>query len=146
MSMIDNDIYSADRLAKPVVLDKGKQDKFFWAIISLGSHPVCYVGVPPGHKYYGKGYDEIPIQCHGGLTFAGKDFWFNPVSINLWWIGWDYAHYGDYYQHTKEMESHLKSGGLLPREKESHKWTMEELRAEVRIVLDQVARSSRKKR
>lgn len=30
-----------------------------------------YVGVPEGHPLHGKCYDDIDIEVHGGLTFAG---------------------------------------------------------------------------
>jgi hypothetical protein len=29
-----------------------------------------YVAVPPGHSAYGKDYDEVPVEVHGGLTYA----------------------------------------------------------------------------
>jgi len=52
-----------------------------------------YVGLPKGHKFYGKGYDDIgqEIDCHGGLTFTGH--WDDDPE--LWWIGFDCAHAWD---------------------------------------------------
>ena len=29
-----------------------------------------YVAIPPGHPLNGKGYDDIDISVHGGLTYA----------------------------------------------------------------------------
>jgi hypothetical protein len=29
-----------------------------------------YVGVPEGHPCHGKGYDDVDVDVHGGLTFA----------------------------------------------------------------------------
>jgi hypothetical protein len=31
-----------------------------------------YVGVPGGHPFHGKGYDDLPVVVHGGLTFADR--------------------------------------------------------------------------
>ena len=59
-------------------------------------HRCGYVGIPRGHKYYGEDYDDIPIYCHGGLTYGSHNPNY-PVANNegLYWIGFDCAHYGD---------------------------------------------------
>jgi hypothetical protein len=48
-------------------------------------HLCGYVTVPFGHPAHGKGYDEVDLDVHGGLTFSdsGK-------------FGFDCAHAGDY--------------------------------------------------
>jgi hypothetical protein len=59
-----------------------------------------YVGVPKVHELYGKDYDDVYDKLedgvHGGLTYAGggeeSEY---PVESNLWWLGFDCAHYGD---------------------------------------------------
>jgi len=55
-----------------------------------------YVLIPEGHEFYGKRYDDIDVDVHGGLTFAefipeGDDFGWRPG----YWIGFDTAHTGD---------------------------------------------------
>lgn len=61
-------------------------------------HRCGYVGVPKGHELYGMDYDDvynkIDADVHGGLTYAGgsSDY---PVESDLWWIGFDCAHYMD---------------------------------------------------
>ncbi len=88
----------------------------------MGS-PVAYVGVPSGHDLAGKSYDDIPLECHGGLTFAdegGRGNW----PAGWYWYGWDYAHSGDF------MSFAPKLGG--------HRWTIEEVEAETRKVMDQL--------
>lgn len=55
-------------------------DKVHWVdeatdldcLIVRGPHgALCgYVGVPEGHPDYQKGYDDVPVEVHGGLTFA----------------------------------------------------------------------------
>lgn len=48
-----------------------------------------YVRLPIGHRYWGKGYDELDVSVHGGLTFAER------AEDGAWWIGFDCAHYND---------------------------------------------------
>jgi len=31
-----------------------------------------YVALPKGHPCYGKGYDNIDVEVHGGLTFSER--------------------------------------------------------------------------
>lgn len=65
-----------------------------------------YVGVEQKHPYHGKDYDDHfyilgHLDCHGGVTFTGK----NNHRIfrkgkkkedqNTWWIGFDCNHAGD---------------------------------------------------
>ena len=58
-----------------------------------------YVLIPKGHEYYGMGYEEIPYDAHGGLTFSEV---IKADDSHNWpeghWIGFDTAHLGD----TKE--------------------------------------------
>lgn len=108
------------------ILAKGIEGKFQWFIVSLGSHPCCYIILPEGHKYYRKDYDDIPLECHGGLTFAGKDMHFNPIVMDGWIIGWDYAHAGDYY------------AGMVPLDSVERKYTTDVLIGEVMDVIKQL--------
>jgi hypothetical protein len=54
-----------------------------------------YIEVPPGHPWFGKNYDEIKADCHGGLTFSksGTDCGLNRPEG--WWFGFDCGHCGD---------------------------------------------------
>lgn len=82
-----------------------------------GLHYCAYVRLPKNHPYYNLPYDDIPIDCHGGLTFSQmtgfaplkKKVWKSRFLGSVWggsweyedinkgyWIGWDYAHAGDY--------------------------------------------------
>lgn len=78
-------------------------------IVRGPSGALCgYVGVPELHPAYGKDYDTVPVDCHGGLTFADKC---RPVedpstgichlsqhaaNKNVWWLGFDCAHLYDF--------------------------------------------------
>ena len=78
-----------------------------------------YVGLPPGHKYHGAGYDAVEIphperddtypDVHGGLTFAdscsetpradGGGICHIPAEgrpADVWWLGFDCAHCDDF--------------------------------------------------
>ena len=38
---------------------------------------------------------DIVIDVHGGLTYSGNGDGEYPIASNLWWFGFDTAHYGD---------------------------------------------------
>ena len=67
-------------------------------LVMRGPVSLCaYIGVKSGHPLYGVDYPNIDgVDCHGGLTFSraggGEGM---PWPDGYWWIGWDYAHYGD---------------------------------------------------
>jgi hypothetical protein len=56
-----------------------------------------YVILEKGHKYHGKGSDEIDVDCHGGLTWSSeaKELFPDELFTDEWVIGFDCAHYGD---------------------------------------------------
>lgn len=65
-----------------------------------------YVGLPMESKFYGKSYDEIPVDCHCGLTYADKRLHLQN-DTSTWWIGFDCGHACDGYdvQKIKELYS-----------------------------------------
>lgn len=73
------------------------------------------------------GYDDMDIDCHGGLTFC--EFVTNPKDFSQGftkgaWIGWDYAHAGD--------KTDLFS---FPGDRQ---WTAKEVESECKNVIKQV--------
>src|SRR5262245_4121089 len=64
-----------------------------------------YVAVPPGHRWHGKDYDEVPVEVHGGLTYSdrcvgepGEEICHVPLSgepEDVFWFGFDCAHSWD---------------------------------------------------
>jgi len=68
---------------------------------SRSGHWCGYVAVPPTHPAYGKDYDDVDVQVHGGLTYADKC----QGSVchvpkpgepdDVWWFGFDCGHAGD---------------------------------------------------
>jgi hypothetical protein len=53
-----------------------------------------YVAVPPAHRYFGKQYDDVACEVHGGITFAESSANGHPLETEetLWWLGFDTAH------------------------------------------------------
>ena len=90
-------IYQATRLNPPVVLDSGEYNGYNYYVLNLGTHPCGYVEIPHDSKYFNVDYNNIPVECHGGLTY-GRGFLHTVAGIddNRYFIGWDYAHYCDY--------------------------------------------------
>ncbi len=125
--------YSKERTC--IILDKGIRKGFRWCIVSYGTHPCAYVGIPIRHKFYRKDYDKILVDCHCGLTFAKKDLQFNPIALgSIWWIGWDYAHSSDYMGYY-ELEA-LKQ--FRDSHKHDKKWTTKEIKRAVFKVIKQL--------
>lgn len=82
-----------------------------------------YVQLPSEHPAYGKHYDQIEADAHGGLTY-GCD----PDG----WVGFDTLHGGDYWEGCKELEFMSRWGSYTT-------WTLELLREEVNRLADQLA-------
>ena len=129
---MDSEIYyekqSYERvLLKDCTVKQGTIKGYKYRILGLGSHPTAYVRVPKTHKYYSKGYDDIPVSVHGGLTFS-------ETTRGCHWIGWDYAHLGDalyYPQMNKKSPNLFKNTG-------DHFWTVEEIMIHVQEVIFQL--------
>lgn len=71
-----------------------------------------YVAVPEGHPWHGRGYDDVPAEVHGGLTYAESGYgddvryavpedpaeearWRLGAGRSWWWLGYDCGHAGD---------------------------------------------------
>jgi|SRR3990167_3032617 len=83
-----------------------------------------YVVLDKDHKYFGKHYDDIPVDAHGGLTYSSmideemitRFIGLNKEDIGKFMIGFDTAHLGD----TKE------------------KWTKEKVKEEAERLMEQL--------
>lgn len=65
-----------------------KKEPFAEKEVYFGGHLCGYVKIPKEHIYYGKEWDDIDIDTHGGLTY-------NEIHEEHW-IGFDCAHIADY--------------------------------------------------
>lgn len=122
-------IYQADR--KVELLDTGEYNGFTYYILNLGTHPTAYIQIPKEHKYFGKDYDEIDLDVHGGLTYSSKQLRLENEAIEGWFIGWDYAHGGDYLGFVEKYSMPF-------RDYFEKKWTTEEILEEVREAIEQL--------
>jgi len=72
-------------------------------------HWCGYVGVLKDHPSYGKNYDDMDINIHGGLTYAeecgGHVCHFTENEDKAFWFGFDCAHFQDL---SPGMEMHRK--------------------------------------
>jgi len=101
------------------VLAEGELNGLSFVILNRGSHPCSYIKVHEILKEID--YNDIPLDCHGGLTFSGE-----LKGYGGHWIGWDYAHLGDYIAYSKIL--HFS-------EPNAHAWTTDELLIEMEDVI-----------
>lgn len=91
-----------------------------------------YVAVPKNHVAYGKDYDHLPIDVHGGLTFGQqgqKESDGKWEDSDFWWFGFDTAHLGDKVTYSDGIEEH-----------EGHWWTLEEVVKETECMAEQFSK------
>ena len=76
-------------------------------IVRGPSGALCgYVGVPDTHPDFEKDYNDVYVDCHGGLTFASRCHTTDDESRHIyhtgevankivWWLGFDCSHLYD---------------------------------------------------
>lgn len=119
-------IYKKDREIKILLSGQYRGRKF--AILSLGVHPTAYVELKEEEFQMSENYDNYDLDVHGGFTYIGEAYW--DKQDNSKYIGWDYAHLGDF------------SGVFLIRDDnywntDDKQWTTEEIFKEVISVIEQ---------
>lgn len=111
----------------PDVLYSGEYRGHKFAILNLGSHPTAYVEDKIGLI----GYEDFRlngISVHGGFTFHDTGYWGND-SEKISWLGWDYAHSGDFMGYYSTDNPFYYS---------SKQWTTAEIYEEVKGVVEQI--------
>ena len=90
-----------------------------------------YVGLPPGHSLHGKSYNDAydavdGLDVHGGLTYSdrcqegaedGPGVCHVPHPgrpAEVWWLGFDCAHYRDYVPGMVEVDQRLQREHGIP--------------------------------
>lgn len=108
------------------ILYSGEYKGFDIAIVNRGTHPCAYIRMPDDmmeklkaeHPDTYDDYDSYYGNVHGGYTYCRYgNVGFEELKTGLW-LGWDYAHAGDYYWCL----------GELPESGEK-KWTVGEILA-----------------
>ena len=80
---------------KPIVEERFDYKEFPCVILfqPMG-YRTGYVGLNKGHRFYGKDYNDIPIDCHCGLTYS-RSYLYGQEDKDVWWIGYDCGHICD---------------------------------------------------
>lgn len=106
-----------------------------------------YVGVPPGHKFHKKKYDDVDVDVHGGLTYSDKcqgHVCHVPrpgESEDAWWLGFDCAHFDDVSpKMNATMDFMFKVAGAPPRSRWGTYKDVAYVKREVRRLARQVAK------
>ena len=123
--------YGKERRTELLCKDKYKNYNYY--VLNLGTHPTAYIEIPKENKLYRKSYDEIykigcDIDVNGGLTYSDNELM--GVKSENWFIGWDYAHCGDYCGYEETMPESIRTYGK--------KWTTEEIIEECKNAIDQI--------
>jgi hypothetical protein len=82
----------------PSLESSGAHEGFMYAVISMPlGHRCGYIRIPNGHPWFGKHYDDIEAEIHGGLTFSRMidPEEESPFPEPGFWIGFDCAHWCD---------------------------------------------------
>lgn len=112
-------------------------------------HRCGYVGIPKGHKLYGRKDLEKTIDVHGGITYSSwkrTDGYPIDKPNDYHWIGWDYAHYGDcadaddYIKNFGQEEyfRRIKYGGGYIFATDGWTYSVEDERAACEYVVEQL--------
>ena len=121
-------VYKTERQSAEVLYE-GTYGGYNFVIVSYGTHPCAYVEIPKTSEYYGVDYDKLDfINCHYGLTYADRLDHIYPNN-DRWFIGWDYAHAGDYMGYDVLFNFDTSK---------DKKWTTQEIYEEVKKVIDQI--------
>ena len=121
--------YGFNLLNRTEILDEGNYKGWNYVIVSYGMHPCAYIEIPKGHRFYEKDYEEIDLDCHGGLTFSDvRDFGFGEK----YYIGWDYVHVGDYIPYFPI------EGEDMSIYENAKRWTTAEILDEVHTCIEQI--------
>jgi hypothetical protein len=146
--------YERDRSKESTILYSDFYRDLKFVVASLQTHPCGYVGIPEGHRLHVNSlikhskfkhetevfehdYDvthEIYyfVDVHGGFTFSSSGGKSDLLEEGYLWLGWDYAHAGDFMGYTLGDVPELKS--FLGDKKH----TTEEIIEEAISVIDQL--------
>lgn len=100
-------------------------------------HRCGYVRVPPNHPDFGKDYDSVDVDVHGGLTFGQLEPCEHEDGQGYWY-GFDCAHYDDaHYEPGHEPEYITRLG--ITSLSQGHFWTLDEVIKETERLAEQLA-------
>ncbi len=113
--------------SKREILESGYYFGLLFYVLNLGTYPTAYIKIPKNHKFYKKEMEEIYLDVHGGISYSKNYLWISEKEkVKGWFIGWDYAHSGDYLGYEAAMPARYRFGGK--------KWAIHEILKEVRAA------------
>ena len=138
-------------MSKTIAVKHGTYKDYDYMVLNTrGTHFCAYVRLPKYHPFYKLPYEDIDLDCHGGLTF-GEMTDFENVRVQEWeshflgffwsghwveekvkkgyWIGWDYAHDGDFCPAFPEL------GGK--------EWTADEVALKAKLVIEELIKKEK---
>lgn len=124
MKKLEPMVYCDHRI-EPIRIADGEHRGIPYYVLSFGTHPCAYVDIAP------IGSIEInldDIVCHGGVTYTDNRL--ATVEHEGTFIGWDYAHCGDYNGYLCAINGYASV--------DDKRWTTEEIVAECENVIDQI--------
>lgn len=93
-----------------------------------------YARLPLDHPCFGKHYDDIDVDVHGGLTYGCDSYG---------WVGFDTMHFGDVWDAAdvegERYEAYVNLIASAPGGA-GEKWTVEKLKNEVELLAEQLAK------
>lgn len=128
---MDEMVYDT-KIKNVVLLDSGSYKDFKYYIANnCGQYPVAYIKVPDNIKINCKDPYSIDLSSpHGGFTFGCENYippLLKGIATNGNYLGWDYAHYGDYLSYYAiESLCFMK------------KWTTKEILEQVKNTIDEI--------
>lgn len=122
------------------------RDYQYTVVFNDGGHRCGYVKVPPDNPAHNESYDDVRVECHGGLTYGKQD-----ETGEGSWIGFDCAHYSDAPEiakakeifpdskrwHVQELIENLGAENPFPKPVK-HVRTLEYVKEECRSIIDQL--------
>lgn len=108
------------------IVAEGEMDGYKYFIRTNGMFPTAYVKTTKKKLLEYQGYAKT--VAHGGFTFSGK---FPSGEPDGYWLGWDYAHAGDYMALFPNLNDAAK---MLYGE--PHKYTVQEIMEDVKRVVE----------
>ena len=112
-------------MERPIVEERFEYKGFPCVVLFLPWGYRCgYVGLPSNNEYYNVDYNNIPVDCHGGLTYSESALALQEDK-DIWWIGFDCAHCFDGYDFRKLDEYYPNRDRFLGNENYKREMTNE---------------------
>ena len=129
-------IYSGNGITELLAIEWFNDGTAYAVVNVRGSHPCAYIQFPGIEKI--ESYEDVYLLydeaddfwVHGGFTFLGT---YKLIGLPGIWLGWDYAHLGDWTQGYPIAEDPFDH-------RDEKKWTTEEVVDHARRALDHIRR------